>query len=443
MFASPCAVGVPLTLQGRLVPRGSRGFPRRVSVLPRIARCAAGQNPTGPATSQSLAKSGNGKLSLTDLASPALPSHGAARATSANFEVGVMSAPIEASVAATRAALAAKGYGDSELFAVARAAAAGLALAFAYTAAKKDLDTPGRPWMDDTTVGREYDAWTEEMILEYYWGEHIHLGYYNDEVMRKGAGTLLGHKAKDFVEAKLDFVEEMAVWAGCGENTPRTVLDVGCGIGGASRHLAKGFGVGTDVTGITLSPKQVQRATDLAAQQGIPNVNFRVMNALAMEFPDNSFDLVWACESGEHMPDKARYVQEMVRVLKPGGTLVIATWCQRDDRAAPFSDTEKVNLDYLYKEWAHPYFISIDAYAELVDGTGKMQGIGTDDWTMQTIASWRASVWAGVWDPLPVFSKPKVWYKTVRDIVCLERMHRAFDNGLMQYGMIKATKASR
>ena len=380
---------------------------------------------------------------MTDLASPALPSHGAARATSANFEVGVMSAPIEASVAATRAALAAKGYGDSELFAVARAAAAGLALAFAYTAAKKDLDTPGRPWMDDTTVGREYDAWTEEMILEYYWGEHIHLGYYNDEVMRKGAGTLLGHKAKDFVEAKLDFVEEMAVWAGCGENTPRTVLDVGCGIGGASRHLAKGFGVGTDVTGITLSPKQVQRATDLAAQQGIPNVNFRVMNALAMEFPDNSFDLVWACESGEHMPDKARYVQEMVRVLKPGGTLVIATWCQRDDRAAPFSDTEKVNLDYLYKEWAHPYFISIDAYAELVDGTGKMQGIGTDDWTMQTIASWRASVWAGVWDPLPVFSKPKVWYKTVRDIVCLERMHRAFDNGLMQYGMIKATKASR
>ena len=380
---------------------------------------------------------------MTDLASPALPSHGAARATSANFEVGVMFAPIEASVAATRAALAAKGYGDSELFAVARAAAAGLALAFAYTAAKKDLDTPGRPWMDDTTVGREYDAWTEERILEYYWGEHIHLGYYNDEVMRKGAGTLLGHKAKDFVEAKLDFVEEMAVWAGCGENTPRTVLDVGCGIGGASRHLAKGFGVGTDVTGITLSPKQVERATDLAAQQGIPNVNFRVMNALAMEFPDNSFDLVWACESGEHMPDKAKYVQEMVRVLKPGGTLVIATWCQRDDRAAPFSDTEKVNLDYLYKEWAHPYFISIDAYAELVDGTGKMQGIGTDDWTTQTIASWRASVWAGVWDPLPVFSKPKVWYKTVRDIVCLERMHRAFDNGLMQYGMIKATKASR
>ena len=381
-------------------------------------------------------------MSASDLAAPALPSHGA-RAASSAFEVGVAIPAADANIAAARAALAARGYGDSELFAVAKAAAAGLAAAFAYARAKKDLDTPGRPWMDDTTVGREYDAWTEEQILEYYWGEHIHLGYYTDDVLARGAGTLLGCKVKDFVEAKLDFVEEMAIWAGCAEKTPRTVLDVGCGIGGASRHLAKGFGEGTSVTGITLSPKQVARATELAEQQGVRNADFRVMNALAMDFPDNSFDLVWACESGEHMPDKKKYVEEMVRVLKPGGTLVIATWCQRDDRGEPFSARELTNLNYLYKEWAHPYFISIDAYAELVGGTGKMGGIDTDDWTRQTIASWRHSVWAGVWDPLPVFSKPKVWYKTVRDIVCLERMHRAFDVGLMQYGMIKAVKTAR
>lgn len=42
------------------------------------------------------------------------------------------------------------------------------------------------------------------------------------------------------------------------------------------------------------------------------------MNALEMDFEDDTFDLVWACESGEHMPDKAKYVQEMTRVLKPG-----------------------------------------------------------------------------------------------------------------------------
>ena len=77
----------------------------------------------------------------------------------------------------------------------------------------------------------------------------------------------------------------------------------------------------TRAAGITLSPKQVERAGQLAAERGLANVDFRVMNALAMEFPDDSFDLVWACESGEHMPDKKAYVQEMVRVLKPGENL--------------------------------------------------------------------------------------------------------------------------
>ena len=42
------------------------------------------------------------------------------------------------------------------------------------------------------------------------------------------------------------------------------------------------------------------------------------MDALNMSHQDGQFDLVWACESGEHMPDKEKYVQEMSRVLKPG-----------------------------------------------------------------------------------------------------------------------------
>ena len=171
------------------------------------------------------------------------------------------------------------------------------------------------------TVGEEYDAWTEEGILEHYWGEHIHLGYYTDEDMAKGAGTLLGCRVKDFVEAKFDFVDKMLEWSGCPPN-PAMVLDVGCGIGGTSRHLAKALGPRSKVQGITLSPNQVQRATELAATQGVDNASFRVMNALEMEFPDDTFDLVWACESGEHMPDKKKYVEEMIRVLKPGGTIV-------------------------------------------------------------------------------------------------------------------------
>lgn len=91
------------------------------------------------------------------------------------------------------------------------------------------------------------------------------------------------------------------------------------------------------------------------------------MDALAMTFPDNSFDLVWACESGEHMPDKKKYIEEMTRVLKPGGTLVIACWCQRDESpTAPFSDGDKARLRFLYEEWAHPFFISIEEFGRLM-----------------------------------------------------------------------------
>ena len=97
------------------------------------------------------------------------------------------------------------------------------------------------------------------------------------------------------------------------------MLDVGCGIGGTSRYLAKKF-PSAEVTGITISPEQQRRATDLAAERGISNAKFELCDALDMKYPDNSFDFVWACESGEHMPDKVKYIEEMTRVLKPGAS---------------------------------------------------------------------------------------------------------------------------
>jgi MPBQ/MSBQ methyltransferase len=75
---------------------------------------------------------------------------------------------------------------------------------------------------------------------------------------------------------------------------------------------------GGNAAGITLSPQQVFRGSQMAADSETNNVFFRSMDALAMEFKDNSFDLVWACESGEHMPDKRKYIESMTRVLKPG-----------------------------------------------------------------------------------------------------------------------------
>jgi hypothetical protein len=65
----------------------------------------------------------------------------------------------------------------------------------------------------------------------------------------------------------------------------------------------------------------------------------------------------------------------------------------------------------------------------------------TDDWAVETLPAWRQSVWVGVWDPWPVVRRPHLWWKVVRDAWCLEVMHRSFTNGLMQYGMMTASKA--
>eukprot|EP00667_Euglena_gracilis_P007034 EG_transcript_7105 len=300
---------------------------------------------------------------------------------------------------------------------------------------KKVLDTPSRKYNpNDVNVGKEYDAWTEEGVLEYYWGEHIHLGYYSPELRKRGNYT-----NREFIEAKINFVNQMFDWSGAKE--PRSILDVGCGIGGTSRQLAERFPA-AQVTGITLSPKQVERGTELVKERGIKNCDLRVMDALKMDFPDNSFDLVWGCESGEHMPDKKKYVEEMVRVLKPGGTLVIATWCQREETPQkPFTQKEKDKLQFLYDEWAHPYFISKEEYVRIMNGTGQLQSVVTEDWNEYTIDSWRHSIWVGVRDPMGLFCKgPAVLYKCLRDAITLERMHRAFASGLMEYGMLKAQK---
>ncbi|KAJ8908067.1 hypothetical protein NDN08_008164 [Rhodosorus marinus] len=321
------------------------------------------------------------------------------------------------------------------------APAVGAAVGFAALAAvlarsiKKVLDTPSRPYNGSFEgVGKEYDEWTNEGILEKFWGEHIHLGYYTEEERASG-----WWKA-NFKQAKYVFVDKMMEWGDADnlENAER-ILDVGCGFGGSSRILAKKY-PDAKVTGITLSREQVRRGTELAVEQDLANVEFKAMDALHMDYEDNTFDLVWACESGEHMPDKQKYIEEMTRVLKPGGKLIVACWCQRES-PPKFSEEERSRLQFLYDEWSHPFFISIEQFARFMKGTGSLEKIGTDNWVQQTIASWRHSILVGVINPWPVvFSSPVVWWKVIREIVCLERMHRAFRDGLMTYGMIKAVK---
>ena len=105
-------------------------------------------------------------------------------------------------------------------------------------------------------------------------------------------------------------------------DSTKRVLDVGSGVGGTSRCLAREFGC--RVTGIDLIDEYCNAATMLSGRTGLAGlVDHRQGDATNLPFPDASFDTVWTEHVAMNIADKPRLYEEMHRVLKPGGTLAI------------------------------------------------------------------------------------------------------------------------
>jgi ubiquinone/menaquinone biosynthesis C-methylase UbiE len=102
------------------------------------------------------------------------------------------------------------------------------------------------------------------------------------------------------------------------------ILDVGCGTGINLLEAARVLGPCRKLVGVDLSPGMLDVARKKAAASGIA-ATFTVGDAEALEQPDATFDLV-LCNSVYHwFPDRGRAIQEMARVLRPGGQLLLAT----------------------------------------------------------------------------------------------------------------------
>lgn len=102
----------------------------------------------------------------------------------------------------------------------------------------------------------------------------------------------------------------------------KRVLDVGSGIGGTSRCLAREFGC--HVTGIDLTEEYCLAASMLSNKVGLSDlVDYRQGDATNLPFDDETYDVVWTEHAAMNIPDKARLYSEMYRVLRPGGILAI------------------------------------------------------------------------------------------------------------------------
>ena len=103
------------------------------------------------------------------------------------------------------------------------------------------------------------------------------------------------------------------------------VLDVGCGIGGPAREIAK-F-AGCEVVGITISQTQVDRAVLLTAMEGLQDkCTFLRGDFLDMPFMEGGFDAAYAVEATCHAPSLLTVFKEVRSALKPGARFATVEW---------------------------------------------------------------------------------------------------------------------
>jgi cyclopropane fatty-acyl-phospholipid synthase-like methyltransferase len=154
-----------------------------------------------------------------------------------------------------------------------------------------------------------------DVVSPYYlslWGEHLHHGYW-----------IRGDESKE--KAQLQLIEHLAQLARVKPGSD--ILDIGCGFGASSLYLAKNYNAA--VTGITISPVQLEMATKAAARERL-NTRFLLMDAEAMGF-EKQFDLLWSVESISHYQRREEFFASAAKLLKPGGLFAITDWFKKEN----------------------------------------------------------------------------------------------------------------
>lgn len=167
---------------------------------------------------------------------------------------------------------------------------------------------------------RKYD---ERMFCpladEFYEGSQFYnFGYWTGDT-----GTAK-EACERLLDSLLDFIPEKT----------GSILDVACGLGATTRYLLKHYAP-TQVTGVNISENQIAQC-----RQNCPECTFQVMDAAKCEFPDAAFDNVLCVEAAFHFDTREAFLKEALRILKPGGRLVLTDilarrWMMRSHRGMP------------------------------------------------------------------------------------------------------------
>lgn len=216
---------------------------------------------------------------------------------------------------------------------------------------------------------REIRGHYELSTLFYWllWGRHIHHGLWDAD--------------EPPAQAQQQLTETVCRLA----QIPRgaRVVDVGCGMGGSSIHLARALNC--QVTGITLSRVQQTWARTTARVRGVSGrTRFLRGDAERLELPAGETDVVWSLECTEHLFDKPAFFRRAAGWLAPGGRMAICAWLAGDR----LEDPARAQLVYdVCEGFLCPSLGSFDDYI------GWMQNAGliveqTCDWTDRVWRTW-------------------------------------------------------
>ena len=184
-------------------------------------------------------------------------------------------------------------------------------------------------------VADDYRAWSP--------GMNMHFGYWSAQVNPLAREAMLERM-------NLEVLRRLAL-PGRGAVL---LADLGCGAGATARSIVKNRKHST-VDAVTLVARQIMQGVQLNQAAALPNqVRFHLADYVETGLRTGAYDGVYALESACHAPgaDKRALVREAARLLRPGGTLVIADAFRRNTRPLPGF------MERVYRLWCRNWAVN-------------------------------------------------------------------------------------
>lgn len=131
------------------------------------------------------------------------------------------------------------------------------------------------------------------------------------------------------------------------------VLDVACGTGVVARYAVPAVGSTGQVVGVDVNESMLAMARTVSPPSGA-SLEWRQSDALALPFPDATFEVVLCQQGLQYFPERATALREMARVLVPGGRLVLSVWRAARYQHGFFAVIPEVLERYVGAEVASP-----------------------------------------------------------------------------------------